>query len=161
MSDYEKFNALFRYDPETGHLYWKRAKGRRRTDVPAGHVSDDGYCRICVEYKMYLAHRIVWLLHHKEWPKGILDHVDRNRRNNRIENLIDSNHASNAFNSKVRSDNKTGVPGVYQTPSGRYAVNICGEYWGSYESLSLAKKIAESRRNANPNSRAARSNRRG
>ncbi len=53
---------------------------------------------------MYKAHRIAWYLHYGEWPEGMIDHVNRNKNDNRIENLrLVSNrynqHNTNKFNS--------------------------------------------------------------
>ena len=56
-----------------------------------------------------LEHRLVWKLAHPEWdmfdssPDNFIDHINRNRRDNRLENLHVVNSQQNNFN---RSDVK-------------------------------------------------------
>lgn len=100
MDDYEKFSELLRYD--NGQLFWRKCKPGRQISKPAGHADRHGYRRIMLDYKMYLAHRIIWLLHYKEWPKGFIDHIDGNPRNNKLENLRDVSHSENMFNNRQR-----------------------------------------------------------
>lgn len=50
-------------------------------------------------------HRVVWFLHHGYWPKEI-DHINRDGRDNRIENLRDVSHHVNVMNKSF--DSKSG-----------------------------------------------------
>ncbi len=47
-----------------------------------------GYLQVKVSGSSYLIHRIVWEMHNGDIPAGFfIDHIDRDRANNRIENL--------------------------------------------------------------------------
>lgn len=71
----------------------------------------------------FLAHRVVWAIHHGYWPDEC-DHIDGVRHHNRIENLRDTDKSGNQRNARLRSDNTSGRVGVYQrSDSGR---------WGAY-----------------------------
>lgn len=112
MNDYEKFSKLLRYDPSTGQLYWRQAKMGRQLWRPAGHADKTGYRRIMLDYKMYLAHRIIWLLVYGAWPKYFIDHIDGNPSNNKIENLRDVSHSENLQNSRRALWNRRRSNGV-------------------------------------------------
>ena len=99
---FEKFNSIFRYDPETGFLYWRHNKMGRQHGKPAGHQSKNGYIRVMLDYRMYLAHRVIWLLSHKEWPSQHIDHIDGNPANNKLENLRDVSRSTNLLNNHIR-----------------------------------------------------------
>lgn len=146
MLTYEQAAELLTYDSETGLLRWNKSGLKRTKGKIAGHTDRTGYTRIMINYKMYLAHRLIWLLVYKQWPVSDLDHIDRNPRNNRIENLREVTHLENMRNSKIRKDNTTGVRGVY-LQHGRYCVNVRGVYLGSFTSLNFAKQIAERAQN--------------
>lgn len=63
--------------------------------------------------KIYSAHRIIWVLVHRSIdPELIIDHIDGNPFNNKIENLRLTTLAVNSRNVKLRPDNVTGITGV-------------------------------------------------
>jgi hypothetical protein len=61
--------------------------------------------------KKFLVHRLIWALHNKDVP-DLIDHKDRNKLNNKIENLRISDKSKNSFNSGIRSDNTSGYTGI-------------------------------------------------
>lgn len=79
----------------------------------AGCLRPDGYISVRFDDVLYLAHRLIWIMVHGEPPRDELDHIDRNRANNRIENLREADSSQNKMNQKRRADNKSGVKGVY------------------------------------------------
>jgi hypothetical protein len=89
----------------------------------AGSLNRQGYIRIAIDYKYYLAHRLAWLYVYGEWPSGRLDHRDLDRANNRIANLRPATDMQNCANAKRRVDNSTGFKGV-STRQGRYIAQI-------------------------------------
>ena len=113
---------VFAVDVFAGYEY--RALCKRKGDV-AGSVSTSSVYSC---FRGYPSHRIIWTLHYGEIPDGkILDHIDGNTRNNRIENLRLSNTKFNAQNQKKYSTNKSGKTGVYfnkyPEPYGRWCAH--------------------------------------
>jgi len=108
----ETAKRFFRYDQETGYLYWREVTSwRARVGARAGYDDRLAYRRIGFNGREYPAHHIVWLLHNGEMPREI-DHIDGNPANNRIDNLRSATHAQNLANTKRRRDNTSGYKGV-------------------------------------------------
>lgn len=90
----------------------------------AGTLCSNGYIKICVDYKQYWLHRIIFLMHYGYLPNKI-DHKDRDRLNNRIENLRDATDSVNSINKGVQSNNTSGQPGVsFSKAVGKWHVYI-------------------------------------
>jgi hypothetical protein len=92
-----------RYDSETGNLLWTTPSLRgRRTRNLVGSDKGRGYmgfsCYIDRKKFSYLNHRVVWFLNYGSVPK-MLDHIDGDKLNNRVENL---RPAINGLNSRNR-----------------------------------------------------------
>lgn len=69
-------------------------------------------------------HRIVWALHFPISEYKVIDHIDGNPWNNRIENLREVDRATNSRNMKRSTSNKSGVTGV------NFKKNVDGHtYW--------------------------------
>lgn len=112
MVNQDKLMELFSYEPKSGQFVRKTDTRRARAGTYAGTINGAGYCQIGIDGALYLAHRLVWLYVHGKWPDDQLDHKDRNRKNNRIENLRPSSQGENMQNISLRSDNSTGFTGV-------------------------------------------------
>lgn len=119
-----KWEGVFKYDESApscllrdydicwrnqyGALSIKYTKGK-----PTGRLSKRGYWEVGYGNFLYKVHRIVWELHNGEIPQHlIIDHIDGNRANNKIDNLRLVTPTGNSQNSKMPSHNKTGVVGV-------------------------------------------------
>lgn len=103
---------LFTYDKKSGELIDTGARQNRRHGQRAGTVTASGYVRVMIGNIAYRAHRLVWLHHHGDWPRGGIDHINGDTRDNRIENLRDVGQMQNARNQKVFCTNSSRVPGV-------------------------------------------------
>ena len=69
-----------------------------------GHISQYGYKDISVPHNRkkytFRAHRIIWVYHHGRIPEGkVINHIDGNRTNNRIENLEVVTYSENTIHS--------------------------------------------------------------
>lgn len=56
--------------------------------------------------------RVAWAIHHGEWPKGVVDHIDGDCTNDRINNLRDATISENNRNQKISARNTSGKVGV-------------------------------------------------
>jgi hypothetical protein len=127
MITQEIAKELFSYDPETGELVWKKSTGPKPI---AGRVvacdARTGYMRVQIFNKDYLAHRVIWLYVHGEWPDGFIDHINGKRNDNRLVNLRVVSVAENARNQrKAQKSNSTGFLGVSRYYKGRFRASIC------------------------------------
>jgi len=135
----EKVKSLFVYDP-AGFLL-KRSSGEI-SEVP----HSGGYYQVSIEGVAYLAHRLIFLYHYGYLPK-LVDHINRNKKDNRIQNLRELSVSANGINTdKVNSN--TGVKGVtYCKRDKRFRANICKDrknyslgYFKSLEEAEIAYK---------------------
>ena len=78
-----------------------------------GSYDKDGYLILKVKRKQFKAHRIVWLLFHGQFPTTEIDHINRNRTDNRIENLRLATRKQQIENRTIEPNKETGVVGVY------------------------------------------------
>ena len=165
----EALRKLLRYEPTTGKLYWRertpdmfdegkydasrtcksfntRCAGKEA--FTAYHK--DGYKHGVIFGKPYLAHRVIWAIVNGEWPK-VIDHVNGDRSDNRIGQLSNGSHQTNAKNAARRVDNNSGVCGVgwfcrYGKWVSRIQVNGKRKtlgYFTSFEEAVEARKKAE------------------
>lgn len=86
--------AWFRYEPETGKLFWRDKPNRRiAAGTEAGIVkhpnpkSDQRYRYVTIQGVTTPIARIVWLMHHGEWPPAPIKYKNENSLDTRIENL--------------------------------------------------------------------------
>lgn len=107
----ERLKELVIYDPESGLMHSRVARGNLRIGSLMGSV-EQGYLRVRIEGKRFFIHRLAWLYSTGEWPRDQIDHIDGNPINNRLSNLRQATSAQNGANSKRRIHNKSGYKGV-------------------------------------------------
>jgi hypothetical protein len=139
------FRKLIQYNPDTGSFKWLVSTSSRSVGSPAGGWDRDHYLRITVNGHQYSAASIAWYLTYGEWPKGIIDHIDKNPANNRLDNLRDIPHGLNALNKRRWS--KTGFPAGVYLERGRYRAQINlldrNKHLGYYKTLEEATAVIE------------------
>jgi hypothetical protein len=122
----ERLKELLDYDPETGVFTWRKRKGGARAGKKAGCVCHYGYIVIRIDDRLYRAARLAWFYTFGHWPHGVVDHIDSNRKNDRLENLRVTSQRNNTRNTRMHKDNKCGYKGVFQgRAKGRYYAQIC------------------------------------
>ena len=91
----EVLQKKFDYDPETGTLT------RKSTGKTCGYQTSGGWLRVKVGNTHYRVHRIVWKMQYGEDPPvGLeIDHINRNKVDNRISNLRVVTRKENMANS--------------------------------------------------------------
>jgi len=73
-------------------------------------------------------HRLIFFYHNGYFPEGQVDHIDRNKKNNRIENLREVSRQCNLRNTGNSKANTSGVKGVSKHYSGwKAGVTINGK----------------------------------
>jgi hypothetical protein len=113
MIDLKTAMQILDYDIETGEVRWKSRIGTRSKIGAVVGSSHEGYLRVKIFGRLYMLHRLVWLIHTGEWPKYEIDHINGNRHDNRISNLRDVPKRINQQNQhKARSSSTTGLLGV-------------------------------------------------
>lgn len=98
------------FDYKDGNLYWKKRKGKKLAGDIAGTKSHH-YWQVCINYKIYRNHRLIWIYHNGTNPDYI-DHINGNTFDNKIENLRDCNINQNGFNQKKYKNNTSGIKGI-------------------------------------------------
>jgi hypothetical protein len=110
MLTQERLKEILDYNPETGVFVWRVSKGPCEAGGKAGTVNNNGYVHIKIERKLHQAHRLAWLYTYGCWPDKDIDHINRMKTDNRIENLRDTD--KNDWNRDKHSNNTSGYPGV-------------------------------------------------
>lgn len=87
--DHARVRKLLKYDPVSGYLIWVYGARHGATGLTAGSNSNDGGRRVRIDGHDVSEARLIWFWHYGRWPGAKLRRHNRNRRDNRVENLID------------------------------------------------------------------------
>lgn len=147
-----KVAGMVNYSPDSGSMKWNRKPSSekdaarwnaRYSGKECGNIDFQGYRAIKINGKTFKAHRLAWLHYYGEWPKGQIDHINRVRDDNRIENLRDVTRSQNQQNVSIRRTNTSGAKGVYFFKgTGKWHARICvngkQKHLGFFNDLRLA-----------------------
>lgn len=78
-----------------------------------GSLDKQGYLIIKIKGKQYKAHRVAWLLATGEYPTEEIDHFNRDKTDNRFDNLRISNRKEQNNNKDFKPNPKTHEVGIY------------------------------------------------
>jgi len=132
-----RYEDLYTYDKATGDLYrkprnasdfsseWHHREHLKNCQHPVGaKVFRKGTFPVAIMVNPprgkarnfsidTLAHRIIWKMVHGEIPEGmVIDHINGNPFDNRLENLRMVTHTENCRNARSHTTNKTGLKGI-------------------------------------------------
>jgi hypothetical protein len=109
-------------DPAAGVMWWAQRGKARQVGKVIGRLQDGrGYLTQTCQGKRYYLHHLMWAWVHGRWPLGVIDHVNRNPSDNRIDNLREVTSSRNNANCAVRRHSISKRKGVYRDKrDGRY-----------------------------------------
>ena len=165
----EELRQLLRYEPETGNLFWLerpealfqngkqtakhncRAWNAKLAGKEAMTTTNKGYHQGTIFKRMIKAHRAIWAIHYGHWPRGEIDHIDGDTKNNKIDNLREVSRTENMRNVSRRRDNSSGATGVYWDVRGQYwyaQIKVAGKaiHLGQFDDMGdarQARRVAE------------------
>ena len=103
MTDHENLElmrTLFHYDSETGNLW--------RTHILTGKVyltANPGlsrYRKVKIGKEVIYAHRLIWFILYGFYPINDIDHINGNKKDNRLCNLREATRSQNKANEPKR-----------------------------------------------------------
>lgn len=142
---YERLKEVLSYDCESGEFTWKKNIGSRaKQGAKAGRIWRGQYRRISIDGTEHQAHRLAWLYAYGEWPVGEVDHINRQKADNRLINLRCVGRSGNQQNKGTPANNTSGVKGVHwhkrdQVWVAAITVNNNKKRLGNFKSLSAAE----------------------
>ena len=142
----DKVKELFEY--RDGKLFRKTDRNNRfKTGQRAGCLLKTGYRIVEIDSKAVSEHRIIYLMHYGYLPK-VIDHIDGNILNNKIENLREATIAQNCWNTKRSTSNTSGIKGVSFRKDrnvwiARLQANAKSIYLGYFKSKDDAKEFLQ------------------
>lgn len=121
---HEYLTDTFEYCPDTGIFTYRVYRGSRAVvGSRAGTLNSIGYRLIKIKEYLHLEHRLAWFYCFNEWPTGIIDHINKIRDDNRLDNLREVTEAENLQNMGISKRNSSGIKGV-SLQSGKWCARI-------------------------------------
>lgn len=104
----------------------------------AGTPLNTGYYSVMVDGNYHLLHKLIYCYHHNTWP-NVLDHKDRNKENNKIENLRPASKSLNEANTGLRRNNSSGYKGVaYHKAAKKWRAYLQCKHIGLFDTIEEA-----------------------
>lgn len=128
----EALRAILSYDAVSGRLSWRardaETLAKHGLPIPArldrwnaryagteAAQADDGhgYRTLCIGGRLHKAQRVVWAMHHGNWPTGIIRFIGADRYGLRISNLREPAPRPIRRKGDKLKNNRSGVTGVH------------------------------------------------
>ena len=142
----EEISKVLKYNEETGEFTWLINPSRAvKAGDKAGSVVEKGYIGITYKRQPMLAHRLAWLFSVGEDPgNNLIDHIDEDKTNNRIDNLRLIDNSRNVARSREPvCCTKQAWNGRYQAV---YTLDGVKYYLGTYDTKEEASRIGREAR---------------
>lgn len=135
MNEKELINYLKKY------FLYKQDGTLERTDRrnSNGSKDKDGYVILKIKGRQYKAHRLIFAMFNGRLPKEEIDHINRNRSDNRIENLRECNRSENVMNSTLKTK------GIYIDKTKGLKKKYCFKFKGRTFRFYTEKEAIESK----------------
>ena len=150
---------LFRYDSESGKLFKIRgSSGKLYNPEKEITAVANAYLTVGITdsnglMKVFKVHQIIYFMVSGIEPLQIVDHIDGNPLNNKFDNLRLTTESGNNRNAKMKSNNTSGVTGVYWHKRGkRWRAQTSDntgkvKYLGYFDNIETAAFVVQAYRN--------------
>jgi hypothetical protein len=145
----ERLKEVFEINEKEQLIWTKRPNLKcwyiKEGDI-AGAIHESGYWRVTLDGSQYYCHRIIWKMFTGVDPGPFeVDHINRDRSDNRIVNLRLLTTRQNSLNKGETKTNKTGEPCIFR--SGRmlnpFRVIVNGKHLGNFSSIDEAARVRD------------------
>ena len=97
---HDRLLSLLDYDRMSGTFRWIRRQNRYANRIKVGDIAGGSnkvneYWQIRINDYLYTGHRLAWFYVYGRWPVNELDHINRDKTDNRISNLREATHIEN------------------------------------------------------------------
>ncbi len=113
MITQKELKRQLNYNKETG-IFTRLISNSYSVNVGdiAGYLMKTGYVSVSINNKAYLCHRLAYLYVNGYMPK-LVDHIDRDKTNNAINNLRPTTRSENILNSSIGDRNSNEDRGIW------------------------------------------------